>query len=159
MDAERAAVHDRRMDIAYISALSALAGSVVGGLTSGITTWLSVRVQARAGQRAHDKALREELYRDFVVAASKAYGDAITSSDPQIQEVVALYAMISRMRILSSPRIVACADETMHAILDTFFAPNKTVRELHGLMKSGDGKGLDLLKDFSEIVRAELHVL
>jgi hypothetical protein len=31
------------MDVAYISALSALAGSVVGGLTSGITTWLSQR--------------------------------------------------------------------------------------------------------------------
>jgi hypothetical protein len=28
-------VHDQCMDIAYISALSALAGSVVGGLTSG----------------------------------------------------------------------------------------------------------------------------
>ena len=28
------------MDVAYISALSALAGSVIGGLTSGVTTWL-----------------------------------------------------------------------------------------------------------------------
>ena len=29
------------MDTAYISAISALAGSVIGGLTSGFTTWLS----------------------------------------------------------------------------------------------------------------------
>jgi hypothetical protein len=31
------------MDVAYISALSALAGSFVGGLTSGIASWLSQR--------------------------------------------------------------------------------------------------------------------
>jgi hypothetical protein len=157
MDAESAGVHDQGMDVAYISALSALAGSVVGGLTSGITTWLSLRAQARAGQHAHDKSLREDLYKDFVVAASKAYGDAITSNDPQIQEIVALYAMINRMRILSSPRIVACADEILQATLATYFAPNKTIRELHDLMKNGGGEGLDLLKDFSENAREELR--
>jgi hypothetical protein len=43
----------RYMDIAYISALAALAGSVVGG-PSGLTTWLSQRAQARAGQLARE---------------------------------------------------------------------------------------------------------
>ena len=38
------------MDAAYISAISALAGSVIGGLTTALTTWLSQRSQARAGQ-------------------------------------------------------------------------------------------------------------
>jgi hypothetical protein len=38
----------RVMDTAYISAISALAGSVIGGLTSGFTTWLSQR--SRRGQ-------------------------------------------------------------------------------------------------------------
>src|SRR5882672_3550950 len=89
------------MDVAYISALSALAGSVVGGLTSGFTTWLSQRAQARAGQLAHDKSQREDLYKDFIIAASKAYGDAAVSNERKIQELVALYAMISRMRDLS----------------------------------------------------------
>jgi hypothetical protein len=35
------------MDVAYVSAISALAGSVIGGLTSGYTTWLTQRSQAR----------------------------------------------------------------------------------------------------------------
>jgi len=30
------------MDVAYISALSALAGSVVGGFTSGLITWMAL---------------------------------------------------------------------------------------------------------------------
>jgi hypothetical protein len=151
---ESAGVHDQCMDIAYISALSALAGSVVGGLTSGITTWLGLRAQERARQLAHNKSAREDLYRDFIVAASQAYGNAIVSDEPQIQELVALYAMISRMRILSSPPIVACADKIMRATIDTYFAPNKTIRELHELVKSGP---IDPLKDFSEMAREELR--
>ncbi len=42
------------MDVAYLTALSALGGSVVGGLTSGFTTWLTQRTQARAGQLARE---------------------------------------------------------------------------------------------------------
>jgi hypothetical protein len=143
------------MDVAYLSALAALAGSVVGGLTSGITTWLSQRAQARAGQLAHEMSRREDLFKDFIVAASKAYGEAIMSSEPQIHELVGLYAMISRMRILCLPLTIASADKIMLATIDTYFAPNKTIRELHDMIKSGEG--IDPLKEFSEAAREELR--
>ena len=78
------------MDVAYISALSALAGSLIGGLTSGITTWLNQRAQTRAAQIAHDLARREDLFRDFIDAASKAYAEALVSNEPQVQELIAL---------------------------------------------------------------------
>ena len=142
------------MDVAYISALAALAGSMVGGLTAGITTWLSQRAQARAGQLAHEMSRRDDLYKDFIVAASKIYGDAILSSEPQIQEIVALYAMISRMRLMSLPRTVASAEKVMDTTITTYFAPNKTIRELHELMQTG--AAIDPLKDFSEVAREEL---
>jgi hypothetical protein len=142
-------------DAAYLPALSALAGSMVGGLTSGFTTWLSLRNQARAGQLAHDLSRRDDLYKDFIVAASKAYGDAMLSNEPQMQDLVALYAMISRMRVLSSARTVACAQKVVEATVDTYFAPNKTVRELRELIRSGGG--IDPLKDFSEAAREELQ--
>jgi hypothetical protein len=142
-------------DAAYLPALSALAGSMVGGLTSGLTTWLSLRNQARAGQLAHDLSRRDDLYKDFIVAASKAYGDAMLSNEPQMQDLVALYAMISRMRVLSSARTVACAQKVVEATVDTYFAPNKTIRELRELIRSG--VGIDPLKDFSEAAREELQ--
>jgi len=142
------------MDIAYISALSALAGSVVGGLTSTGTTWLTQRAQARSAQLAHAFARREELYRDFIVAASKAYGEALLSSEPQVSELVALYSMISRMRVLSAPRTIACADKLMVTIVETYFAPNRSVRELRDLIRVGGG--IDPLKDFSEAAREEV---
>jgi hypothetical protein len=42
------------MDSAYISALAALAGSVIGGLTSLLTTSQSQRTQLSAQLRQHD---------------------------------------------------------------------------------------------------------
>jgi hypothetical protein len=145
------------MDAAYLSALSALAGSVVGGLISGVTTWLSQRSQMRAGQLAREISRREGLYKDFIVSASKAYGDALMSNEPSIPELVDLYAMISRMRILCLPRTVACAEKILYATVDTYFAPNRSSRERHDLMKSG--VGIDPLKEFSEVARDELSAL
>jgi hypothetical protein len=94
-------------------------------------------------------------YKDFIVAASKAYGDAILSNEPQVPELVALSALISRMRVVSLPRTVACAEKIMDVTISTYFAPNKTIRNLHELMKSG--AGIDPLKDFSEAAREELQ--
>ena len=142
------------MDVAYISALSALSGSVIGGLTTTGMTWLTQRAQVRSGQLAHEFERREELFRDFIVAASKTYGDALINSEPQLPELIALYSMISRMRVLAAPRTVASADKVMLTIIDAYFAPNHSVRELRDLMKSG--AGIDPLKDFSDAAREEV---
>jgi hypothetical protein len=141
------------MDVAYISALSALAGSVVGGLTSGITGWLNQRFLARAGQLAHELSRRQELYKDFIVAASKAYGEALVVNEPKIEELIALYAMISRMRAMSSPEIVAHAERVLLETTSAYFEPNRTVAELRELIRTGSG--VDPLKDFAEAVREE----
>ncbi len=143
------------MDAAYISGISALAGSLIGGLTSGFTTWLSQRSQARAGMIAHDLARREDLIRDFIIAASKTYGDAIINSEPKMPEIVDLYAMVSRMRALGMSKTTECADSVMRAIVDTYYTPNRTVADLRELTRSG--QGIDPLKDFSEAARQELH--
>ena len=79
------------MDIAYISALSALGGSVIGGLISGASSWLSVRSQARAGQLSVELVRRQDLFKDFMVAASKSYGNALINNDPKIDELVERY--------------------------------------------------------------------
>ena len=141
------------MNPAFLSALSALAGSVIGGLISGVATWLSQRSQARAGEFTRKLSRRDDLYTDFIVAASKAYGEALVSNEPQIQQLVALYGMISRMRVISSPRIVASAEKITNTTIDTYFAPNHTIRDLTELIKGG--KVVDPMKDFSEAVREE----
>ena len=143
------------MDLAYVSALSALAGSTVGGLTTGFTTWLSLRSQARIARQVAELQRRQDLFRDFISATSTAYADAMVSTEPKIPDVVALWAMVSRMGILCTPATAACAERIMHQIMEIFFAPPKSTAELHDLMRNGTG--IDPLKEFSELARKELN--
>ena len=93
--------------------------------------------------------------RDFIIAASKTYGDALVNSEAKMPELVDLYAMVARMRVLSMPKTVACADIVMRSIIETYFAPNRTVADIHELVKTGHG--IDPLRDFAEAAREELH--
>jgi hypothetical protein len=145
------------MDTALISAFSALAGSIVGGLTSGITTWLGNRFQVKAGHRLHHATQRESLYRDFLMSASTAYGAAISHSEPCPHDIVALHAMVSRMRILSSLEVVACAERTVSLILDKYGLPERTFLEVRELLRSGEF--VDPLREFSQVSRQELNTM
>jgi len=49
------------MDAAYLSALSALAGSIVGGVTTGVTSWLNQRYEVRRAQLDRDLTRRASL--------------------------------------------------------------------------------------------------
>jgi hypothetical protein len=143
------------MDPAYISAIAALLGSVVGALSTGIASWFTQRAQEQAKARAHEVSRREDLYREFIVAASKTYAEAIVTSEPQLPELIALYGMVSQMRVVCAPRTVACAEKVMITTIETFFKPNKTILEVHDMMISG--KGIDPLQEFSAAARDELR--
>ena len=144
------------MDPAYLTAAAALSGSIVGGLTSALTTWVSQRTQARAALIAREISRRDELYKDFISAASRAFGDALVSSDPQLSDLISLYAMVCRMRVQSSAATVACAEKVMDLTINTYLAPNRTIRELNELLGK-DKSEIDPLKEFSEAAREDLR--
>lgn len=144
------------MDATVITALAALGGAGIGGVTSGIVSWFNQEMQLKAQESAQDKSLRQALYRDFVEQASQAYIYALQNNHEDVSSMVGLYAKISRMRVLSSARVIERADLVMKLIVDTYLAPNKSLAELREMIISGD---LDILRDFSEACRIELgHV-
>ena len=104
---------------------------------------------------AHDLARREDLIRDFIIAASKTYGDAIINSDPKMPEIVDLYAMVSRMRALGMGKTTACADDRHALDPRHLLHAQSDGRRSRELTKSG--QGFDPLKDFSEAARQELR--
>ena len=59
-------------------------------------------------------------------------------------EIVDLFAMVSRMRVLNMPRSVACTDNVMRSIIETYFTPNRTVADLGS---SPERTGIEPLKD------------
>jgi len=140
------------MDAAYLSALAALAGSAIGGLTSLGASWLTQRVQVTAQRHAHELSRREELYKDFMDEASAAFADAFERSEADVAKLVRLYALVSRMRVVSSERVVEQADAVMRTIMETYRAPNRSLREA---TEKAEPSALDPLRAFSDACRAE----
>jgi len=142
------------VDTAYFSAIAALSGSVIGGLTSLAASWVTQNAQARTQQRLQDKSRRQELYKTFIEEASRLYGEALMTEKAEITNLVNLYAMVSRMRILGSPSVVQAADAVVRLIIETYFEPNKTLRELREILRS---EHIDPLREFSEACRDDLR--
>ncbi len=144
------------MNASAITALAALAGAAIGGLTSVFASWLAQHAQARAQWLAQDKLRRQELYKEFIEAASKCYIDALQQDEADMPALVELYVRVGRMRILSSPKVVESAELVARRIVDSYLAPNKTFLELREMVNSGT---IDLLRDFSETCRTEFESL
>ena len=142
------------MDSAYLPALAALAGSAIGGLTSFASAWLTQHRQDRTRRLSKDKTRRQKVYKQFIEEASKLYADALVHDDLQVSKLVSAYALISRMRLLSSPPVLQRAEAIVRMIVETYFAPNKTSVELRELL---DRHAIDPLRAFSEACRAELE--
>jgi hypothetical protein len=140
----------------YIPAVSALAGSMIGGITSLTAAWLTQRHQATAQRLTQEKSRRQKLYKDFIEETSRLYADALGHNKAEISDFVKVYALISRMRVLSSMQTIEKADGIVKMIVDTYFAPNKTLTELRGMLNS---PAIDPLRDFSEACRKELQSL
>jgi len=142
------------MEPAYLSAFAALAGSTIGGLTSLTASWLTQHVQFRAQQRASDLSRREQLYEHFIDEASRLYAEAYEHDEAATSKLVNLYALVSKMRVLSSPPIAANADRVVRVIIETYLAPNKTFRDVVEIL---DNEALDPLRAFSNACREELR--
>jgi hypothetical protein len=131
-----------------------LARSAVGGLTSLASACLTQQHQDRIKRLSQDKTRRQKLYRQFIDQASKLYADALVHEQAEVSELVSVYALICRMRVLSSSTVVEKAEAVIHMIVDTYLAPNKTFPELRKLMDSRDP-----LRAFSEECQEELRRL
>jgi len=119
------------------------------------SSWLSQKAQARAEQLAHHRTRREELYADFIEVSARLYADALGHNEAELAKLVKLYALIGRMRVLSSPKIVEAAQTVANTIIETYQAPNKTFRDLQGVVNSD---AIDPLRAFSEACRDELRI-
>jgi hypothetical protein len=142
------------MEPAYISAFAALAGSAIGGLTSLGASWLSHYVQFTAERRSNSRSRRAELYKSFIEEASRLYADAYEHNTADASKLVKLYALVSRMRILSSPKVVESADRVARVIIETYLAPNKTFRDIPEVL---DNDAMNPLRAFGEACREELN--
>jgi hypothetical protein len=149
---------DEFMNPSVISALAALGGAAIGGFMTVVASWLAQQRQARAQLFTHDKLRRQDLHKEFIEEASKCYTDALlhdmTKAD--LSGLVVLYSKVNRMRVLSSPKVVASAESVGRKILDTYLEPDRTFLELREMVNSGT---IDILQEFGERCREEFETI
>jgi hypothetical protein len=146
------------IDSSLISAVAALGGAAAGGTATFLGSWLGQQRQARAQWVAQDKLHRQNLYKEFIEQSSMCYIHALQHHQPDILALVALYAKTSEMRVMSSPDVLAAAEDVVKRVIETYSKADITFADIDLVAVVQDGS-FDLLRDFSESCRVEFNHL
>jgi hypothetical protein len=144
------------MDSAWISAFSAVMGSLVGGFTSFVTTYSTQRNQYRRDFLGKQFTQRETLYSEFINEAARLSIESLDSQMEKASGLVTIYALHNRIRLNASEQVVQAAQHTIENIIESYKRPNLTAEEIR------KGAYLDIedpLKQFGEACRNELNTL
>lgn len=141
------------MDPGYASALFGLAGALIGSLANVLTTWATHNSQRRDKHQDADYARKQKLFSEFIAEASRLFADALSNQKDDATDLVGLYALVARMRLVAPAQIVTAAEDAMKAIVEAYLQPNRTLREIRTLAQAGE---LDVLFNFGEECRLHL---
>ena len=77
---------------------------------------------------------------------------------PDVPALVVLYGKISRIRAISSPKVLAAAEQVLRRIADIYFEPPIVLSrdQIRSMLRDGS---VDILRDFSQTCRAEFEML
>jgi hypothetical protein len=141
------------MDAGYASALFGLAGALIGSLANVATTWATHSSQLRDKHQGADFARKQKLFSEFIAEASRLYADALSHQKDDATDLVGLYALAARIRLVAPGPVVNAAEDAMKAIVEAYLEPNRTLREIRNLAQKGE---LDFLFRFGEECRVHL---
>lgn len=143
------------MNSGLIAACAAISGSFVGALGSVVGTWITQRHQDRRDLVAKTIIRREALYSDFIVESARMLIDALEHNISDPQKLMPAYALLSRIRLSSSSRVLETAEGIVRTILTTYPLQNLTAEQIQSRAVNGE----DPLREFSETCRMELDSL
>jgi hypothetical protein len=141
------------MDAGYVTALAGLAGALIGSMANVVTTWATHSSQLRDKHQGADYARKQKLFSEFIAEASRLYADALGHEKDDATDLVGLYALVAKMRLVAPGSIATAAEDALKAIVEAYLAPNRTLREIRTLAQEGE---LDFLLRFGE--ECKLHL-
>src|SRR6202789_708241 len=98
------------MDSTLTSVLAALSGSVIGASTPVLSDFVLQRSMAQRELTNREIAQREELYSEFIRQGTACYAKALSQSLENIDEIVAMYALVNRIRLFASRSVLDAAE-------------------------------------------------
>src|ERR1700735_3418403 len=99
------------MDNTLTSVLAALGGSAIGATTPVISNFVLQRSQTQRELTNREIAQREELYAEFIRQGTACYAKALSQSLEKIDDIVAIYALVNRIRLFASASVLERAAE------------------------------------------------
>ena len=136
--------------------MSAVLGSLVGGSASVMTTWMAQKTMSKRELAREELRKREALYGEFIGECARLFMDAITHELEKPETLLPVFALINRIRLCASRKVLAEAERLLGRLTDQYFANNLTVEQLRQLAHTGEA---DPLSAFGEACRAELKAL
>ena len=141
------------MDMAIVSALAGIFGSLSGGSASVATTWIAHNRRSKREARLAELAKREALYGEFINECSTRVMDSFERNLDKPETLLSIYALLNRIRLCASKAVLTQAVELVRFIMEQYFSPNVSIEEFHQRVHNGH---IDPLKAFSEACRHEL---
>jgi hypothetical protein len=140
-------------DTALLTALSGLLGTLLGGSASVATTWIAHKTVSKRELMREEMRKREALYGEFIGECARLLMDSFTHTLEKPETMLAVLALINRIRLCASPAVLEQAELLVRRITEQYLSRNLTLDELRELARSDDA---DLLREFAETCRAEL---
>ena len=138
------------------AAAAAIGGSLVGATGSVVGTWISARHQDRRDLLGKRIARRETLYSDFIGESARLLVDALQHNGSDLEKLLPMYALLSRIRIISSKPVLQQAERLVQTIVATYPQPNMTAEQIESRAMNDQDSGVRTLRQFSDACRTEL---
>ena len=143
------------MDTAILSASAGLIGSLIGGLSTFAASWVTQHKVLGTQTRMHHVRQRQKLYSEFIIEASRCLAEAWSHQAEGPEVISNLYSAVERMRLVSSSRVVKCAEQVMRGVIAAYAEPNRTFDELRQRVQQSSEEH-EPLREFTEACRQEL---
>ena len=144
------------MESTVVTAMAAALGSLVGATASIATTWITQRTQTIRANSEWKLRERESLYKEFITEASRLTIDALAHSLEEPNQLIALYGILSSIRLMSGEEVLRHGEACCHRIMELYGRPNLTTDQIRAAAEGRDLDDIDPLKEFSAACRKEL---
>jgi hypothetical protein len=144
------------MDTATVATTAAAIGTFAGASASVVTTWITQRMQTTRANLEWKLRERESLYSEFLTEASRLAVDATLHSLDRPDQLVTMYGLLSRIRLISNDEVLKEAEGCVRRIVELYRRPNMTTDQFQAALEANE---LDPLREFSIGCRMELLTL
>jgi hypothetical protein len=144
------------MDSTLTGVLAALSGSIIGASTPVLSNFVLQRSVAQRELTNREIAQREELYSNFIRHGTECYAKALSQGLENIDEIVAMYALVNRIRLFASDTVLEAAETFVKKLVARYGEKNWTIEQIKSAALE---EHVDPLNDFALKCRSELRFI